>query len=74
MANDTTTHMFPPLPRDRAFVIQFNSETAPARNHFAGRVEHVSSGQAVHFQSLMELLLFVERTIKAINNEADGNK
>ncbi len=61
------------LPLDRAFVIQFGGEIAPARNLLAGRVEHISSGQALHFRSLGELLMFVEQTFVSINNEPDNN-
>lgn len=61
------------LPADRAFVIQFDSETAPAQNRFAGRVEHIHSGQALHFQSLPELETFVEQILVSVNNSPDIN-
>ena len=74
MANDETRRdeSAPRLPLDRAFVIQFGCETAPARDLFQGRVEHISSGQVAHFQSLPELKLFVERVFVGLNKES-GN-
>jgi hypothetical protein len=47
----------------RAFVIQFRPETDIEQGRLAGRVEHVASGEAVHFQSLEELLAFVTRML-----------
>src|SRR6185369_13846416 len=45
----------------RAFVVQYRAETSVAQGHIAGRIEHIVSGQATHFDSLQELLAFVER-------------
>lgn len=47
----------------RAFVIQFRPEADVAQGQWAGRVEHVGSGQATHFSSLEELLSFVTRLL-----------
>jgi hypothetical protein len=43
----------------RAFVIQFRPEANVEQGRWEGRVEHVASGQARHFQSLDELLTFL---------------
>jgi hypothetical protein len=52
----------PQLPADHAFVVQFRTQAAPAQ-HFAGRVEHLASGQAAHFCSPEELLAFLEHIL-----------
>jgi len=50
----------------RAFVVQFHKETAVEQWHLEGRVEHVVSGQAIHFHSLEELLYFIARTLATV--------
>jgi hypothetical protein len=47
----------------RAFVVQFDTDTDPARGRLAGRVEHVVSGQAAPFHSLEALLAFVAQLL-----------
>jgi hypothetical protein len=49
------------LSADRAFVVQFR-----AGSETAGRVEHVTSSSATHFESLEELLAFVKRALHAL--------
>jgi hypothetical protein len=56
----------PDLVRRRAFIVQFRAETDLAQACCAGRVEHVVSGQATHFQSLEELLAFLQRTLLTV--------
>ena len=56
----------PPLSPHRAFVVQFRAETEMAHGRCAGRVEHVVSGQAVHFHSLEELLAFMARVLSTV--------
>src|SRR5262249_15385059 len=51
----------PPLSPYRAFVVQFRAGAEP--NHFAGRVEHMTSGQAARFSSPEELLAFLTRVL-----------
>jgi hypothetical protein len=64
----------PPLSRHRAFVIQFRAETDVTAGRFAGRVEHVVSGQATHFSSLEELLGFIARVLAGLHAEsAEGH-
>ncbi len=55
-----------PLSPYRAFVVQFRAETNVARGHYAGRVEHVVSGQATHFGSLEELLAFIGQVLATV--------
>jgi hypothetical protein len=49
----------PSLPARRAFVVQFYAEAQMEQGHFRGRVEHLVSHQATHFESLEELLAFI---------------
>ncbi len=53
----------PSLPVRRAFVVQFRTETDVEQGRFAGRVEHVVSGQAMPFHSLEELLAFFAQVL-----------
>ena len=55
-----------PLSPYRAFVVQFRAETKVARGRYAGRVEHVVSGQATHFASLEELLAFIGQVLATV--------
>ena len=47
-----------------AFVVQFKTSTLAAATALAGRVEHVVSGQAIHFQSPAELLAFLHAVLR----------
>lgn len=51
------------LPRNRAFVVQLSAQSAGTPDSFRGRVEHVESGQATHFDALEDLLAFVARVL-----------
>ena len=53
----------PPFSPDHAFVVQFHAETQVEAGQLVGRVEHVVSGQAAHFQSLEALLAFLARVL-----------
>jgi len=55
-----------PLSPHRAFVVQFRAETVVEQGRFVGRVEHVVSGQAAHFQSVEELLAFIGRVLTEV--------
>lgn len=55
-----------PLLPPWAFVVQFRVETDLAQGRCTGRVEHVVSGQAAHFQSVEELLAFLTRVLTAV--------
>ena len=52
-----------PLPRQRAFVVQLHAQADVTPERFAGRVEHVMSGQAVRFHSLDEYLAFIAQVL-----------
>jgi hypothetical protein len=57
----------PTLPTNRAFVVQFRAQPSGAPAGWEGRVEHVVSGQATHFDSLEELLAFMRRVLTELS-------
>jgi hypothetical protein len=64
-----------PLPTQRAFLVQVHAEADVGQEHLAGRVEHVASGQAIHFASSEELLAFmagVLSTLQPRRGEPEG--
>jgi hypothetical protein len=56
----------PPLPTNRAFVVQLRAHPPCAPLIWDGRVEHVVSGQMTHFHSLDELLAFIRRVLAGV--------
>ena len=54
------------LPVQRAFVVQLHATAVVAQGQLSGRVEHVLSGQAAHFETLDELLAFIARVLAAL--------
>jgi hypothetical protein len=57
----------PPLPTNRAFVVQFRAQPSGAPLGWDGRVEHVVSGQVTHFHTLEELLAFMSRVLTEVS-------
>ena len=51
---------------DLVFVVQFRSNTEPGSPRFAGRAEHVMSGQNTGFQTPEELIDFFGRVVNQI--------
>jgi len=51
------------LPPQRAFVVQVRAGAKGEPELFAGRVEHITSGHATRFQSMGELLAFINRVL-----------
>src|SRR5262245_3999957 len=64
-----------PLPRDRAFVVQLSSDAEATVERLRGRVEHVRSGEAAHFESVEDLLAFVgeQLRMRAACNDPQGS-
>lgn len=60
----------PSLPTNRAFLVQFRIQSSGA-SPYAGRVEHVVSGQVARFHSLEELLTFMVRVLTDVQAQAD---
>ena len=59
-----------PLSPHWAFVVQFRVGTDVERGRLEGRVEHVVSGQAIHFSSLEELLAFMGRVLTEVRAQS----
>jgi hypothetical protein len=59
---DAEPERLTPLPPHRAFLVQLRADADPALC-MMGRIEHVKSGRAAHFDSLDELLAFVHRML-----------
>jgi hypothetical protein len=55
----------PSLPSKGAFVVQLHAEASVERGQVYGRVEHITSYQATHFESLEELVGFMARVLVA---------
>ncbi len=53
----------PSLPAKRAFVVQVHAAAQVEQGQFQGRVEHIVSGQAAHFQSIAELMTFIVKVL-----------
>lgn len=56
----------PSLPANHAFVVQFRAQAAREPQSWAGRVEHLVSGQATHFESWEDLQQFVARVLHSL--------
>jgi hypothetical protein len=52
---------------NRVFVVQFRDPTEPGSARFAGRAEHVMSGQNTGFETPEELVDFFEQVMKQLN-------
>ena len=55
----------PSLPSNRAFVIQLRGDIDVEHGECRGRVEHLVSAQATHFNSIEELMTFIVRIVTA---------
>jgi hypothetical protein len=63
----------PSLPANRAFVVQFRPQPPDALPQYAGRAEHLVSGQVTRFQSLEELLAFMVRVLTDVHDESTSS-
>jgi len=57
-----------PFSPQRAFVVQFHTDTILEQWRLEGRVEHVVSGQVGHFHSLEELLRFIAQVLATVHD------
>jgi hypothetical protein len=62
----------PSLPTNRAFVVQFRLQATEVSPAYAGRVEHVVSGEGTRFHSLDELLAFMIRVLRQVQHASDS--
>ncbi|MDH3602897.1 MAG: hypothetical protein OEU26_25070, partial [Candidatus Tectomicrobia bacterium] len=60
------------FPIQHAFVVQLAEATVLDAEHLSGRVEHIVSGQASHFESPKELLRFLEQVLQTFSSIQDG--
>ena len=61
------------LSAHRAFVVHLGARSRPGRRRFRGRVEHLASGESVHFASLKQLLEFFDASLAASAAAIDGH-
>ena len=61
----------PSLPTGRAFVVQLHAEAELTKGRMKGRVEHIVSMKATHFDSLGALVIFMARAIAEHEAEED---
>jgi len=57
----------------RSFVVQFHADARVGERRLAGRVEHLRTGDAVHIESLDELLRFREAHNEGDRDLSPGN-
>lgn len=58
------------LPTNRAFVVQFQDSSPEHPILIAGRIEHLTSGHRMRFQSWDELQQFIERELTQLTAPA----
>jgi hypothetical protein len=59
-----------PLSPQWAFVLQFRAGADIEQGCCEGRIEHIVSGSATHFQSLEELLAFLAKELNAVRAQS----
>ena len=62
----------PSLPANRAFVVQFRPQPNEVLPQYAGRAEHLVSGQVARFHSSEELLAFMIRVLTDVQAQLDS--
>lgn len=65
------TQLPPPLPANRAFVVQFRDQPAGEPPACEGRVEHLVSGQTARFASQDELWAIIHRILTEVSKSSD---
>lgn len=58
------------FPLRKAFVLQFSADAGPQTGLFRGRIEHVTSGDQVAFDSTEQFWTFVRTVLTRPNGEA----
>jgi hypothetical protein len=54
------------LPANHAFVVQLSREALGTHNSFRGRAEHIVSGRIAHFETVDELLAFIQQVLATL--------
>ena len=52
------------LPTNRAFVVQFKSDSTDSENGLKGRIEHIATGNAHYFASAEELCRILRSSLR----------
>jgi len=65
----STTRDQPPLPTQRAFVVQLHAESKIEKGQFKGRVEHIVSGRSTHFSTIKTLKAFIRHVLTEERSE-----
>lgn len=60
------------LAAEWAFVVQLRPGALPEEGRMTGRVEHVPSGRSEHFESLPELLAFLGRVLRNVEEASSS--
>jgi hypothetical protein len=60
------------LAASHAFVVQLSREALGTHDSFRGRAEHVVSGRAAHFETLDELLAFIQRVLAGLRESRES--
>jgi hypothetical protein len=55
-----------------AFVVQLSREALGTHDSFTGRAEHVVSGRATHFDTVDELLAFIQRVLARLQEPRES--
>ena len=68
---DDAPAVAPELPSNRAFVLQLSRDTGPTLEPFTGRVEHLTTGRRLSFDSFASLQAAVIRLLAERQPERD---
>ena len=67
----STSSSKPTFLSNRMFAVQLATETQVTHGEFVGRVEHVDSMRATHFQSLEDLTAFIVQVLTTLQKNDD---
>jgi hypothetical protein len=54
--------------------VQLSREVLGTHASFRGRAEHVVSGRATHFETVEELLAFIQQVLATLREDGGGSK
>ena len=67
----STSSSKPTFLSNRTFAVQLATEAQVTHGEFVGRVEHVDSMRATHFQSLEDLTAFIVQVLTTLQKNDD---
>ena len=67
----STSSSKPAFLSNRTFAVQLATEAQVTHGEFVGRVEHVNSMRATHFQSLDDLAAFIAQVLTTLQDDDD---